>query len=699
MASTLVALFGPKRGVRLLLDGPTVVGRSSSASLQLIDGKVSREHCRFLIEDGGVVLEDLGSQNGTFVNGAAITGRRVLVEGDEIAVGDSLFLLDPDFAVLAARYGDATLVVSDAAGDSAAVAAGAAPATDSERDGAGPAGVAAAVGALARALAAAASGEAAVEALLATSAAWLDPERTFVLGVAPGAAVDEASLAASSSASWPSVLRVLGGRGQPASGGATPAGGGSDPAPVLSRAVLAAAARQRAGAPLALAAWSEERARGEGRSLITRAPRALLVAPLQSGDTPIGFLYLDRRAERPWSEGDLALAGALAAVAGLHRLGGALSAPQLPGAAAPPATSAGATASPSVLGPVGDSPAFARVRQLAAAAARTTSTVLITGETGTGKEEVARHLHRLAGRGPFVAVNCGAIPEALAESELFGHERGAFTGAVAAREGRIEAADGGTLFLDEVGELSLGLQVKLLRVLQERVFQRVGSSTPRSVSLRVVAATHRRLESEVAAGRFRDDLYYRLNVVRVEIPPLRDRREDIGPLAVTLLGRVAARLGCADPGLEPAAREALAGAAWPGNARELANVLERVLVLRDPAARGPLRRAEIAAAMGETTAPALVPAPPPGGSPGPAPGLSSGASSGASSEPAAPAGEAGLTEKVAALERAEILAALRAARGVKARAAKQLGISRPTLDKKMTDLGIDLWSEGHGDGA
>jgi DNA-binding NtrC family response regulator len=335
------------------------------------------------------------------------------------------------------------------------------------------------------------------------------------------------------------------------------------------------------------------------------------------------------------------------------------------------------------------------VCQLAAAAARTTSTVLITGESGTGTEEIARHLHRLGGRGPFVAVNCGAIPEALAESELFGHERGAFTGAVAAREGRIESADGGTLFLDEVGELSPALQVKLLRVLQERVFQRVGSSTPRSVNLRVVAATHRRLEAEVAAGRFRDDLYYRLNVVRIEIPPLRDRREDIGPLAVALLGRVAARLGCADPGLEPAAREALAGAAWPGNARELANVLERVLVLRDPAARGPLRRDEIAGAMGEVGAPAPAPTPPPatpaptGGSPGSSPGVSPGASP----------GQAGLTDKVAALERAEILAALRAARGVKARAAKQLGISRPTLDKKMTDLGIDLWSEGNGDGA
>ena len=318
--------------------------------------------------------------------------------------------------------------------------------------------------------------------------------------------------------------------------------------------------------------------------------------------------------------------------------------------------------------------------KLAGAAARVTSTVLVTGESGTGKEEIARYIHRRSGRGPFVAVNCGAIPEALAESELFGHERGAFTGAVAAREGRVEAADGGTLFLDEIGELAPALQVKLLRVLQERVFHRVGSSAPRSVDLRVVAATHRRLEADVAAGRFREDLFYRLNVLRIEIPPLRARSADLAPLAAALLSRIAARLGRPDPGIEPEAMAVLAGAPWPGNARELGNVLERALVLREPATRGPLGGDEIAGALGEPLV-IRVPSPPP-------------------SPPGAPAANSDpqLTDKVAALERAEILVALRAARGVKARAAKQLGISRPTLDKKMADLGIDLWSTARAGG-
>jgi transcriptional regulator with PAS, ATPase and Fis domain len=268
-----------------------------------------------------------------------------------------------------------------------------------------------------------------------------------------------------------------------------------------------------------------------------------------------------------------------------------------------------------------------------------------------------------------VAVNCGAIPESLAESELFGHEKGAFSGAVAAREGCVEAADGGTLFLDEIGELSPPLQVKLLRVLQQRIFFRLGSSTPRSVDIRIIAATHRDLEADAKAGRFREDLFYRLNVLRLHLPPLRERREDIGLIAEALVTRLAAAVGRRAAGLEPAAVALLRDGRWRGNVRELANVLERALVLRRPAAHGPLSEEDIGQAMsgveidmGESKAP------PPGS----------------------------LPAKVAALERAEVEAALRIARGVKAQAAKQLGISRPTLDKKIADLGVDLWRQGGG---
>ena len=208
--------------------------------------------------------------------------------------------------------------------------------------------------------------------------------------------------------------------------------------------------------------------------------------------------------------------------------------------------------------------------------AKAEATVLVTGESGTGKELVARaiHEHSPRAKGPFVAVNCGAIPSELIESELFGHEKGAFTGATDRRTGRFEAADGGTLFLDEIGELDAAVQVKLLRVLQERTFERVGSSRPMSVDVRIVTATNRDLNEEVAEGRFREDLYYRVAVVPVALPPLRERREDVRLLAQTFL----ARLG---PGkqLTPAAIGSLEGYSWPGNVRELENAIEYGLAL------------------------------------------------------------------------------------------------------------------------
>jgi transcriptional regulator with PAS, ATPase and Fis domain len=202
-------------------------------------------------------------------------------------------------------------------------------------------------------------------------------------------------------------------------------------------------------------------------------------------------------------------------------------------------------------------------------------TVLVTGESGTGKEKVAQaiHAHSLRRGGPFVAVNCGALPGELLESELFGHVRGAFTGAVHDRVGRFELAGGGTLFLDEVGDLPLHLQVKLLRVLQERSFERVGESRSRISDARIVAATNLDLRRAVHAGRFREDLYYRLRVVPIHVLPLRERREDVEPLATSLLTRVAARRGRALR-FSPDALRALIGYAWPGNVRELENALE-----------------------------------------------------------------------------------------------------------------------------
>jgi sigma-54 specific flagellar transcriptional regulator A len=230
--------------------------------------------------------------------------------------------------------------------------------------------------------------------------------------------------------------------------------------------------------------------------------------------------------------------------------------------------------------PSGNSARMSNVRRLVEQVAGFNTSVLITGESGTGKEWAARYLHACSGRRerPFVPVNCGAIPAELLESELFGHEKGAFTGAIAARVGRFEAAEGGTLFLDEIGDMSLPMQVKLLRVLQERTFERVGSNRQRQCDVRIIAATHRNLEAAIRDGGFREDLYYRLNVFPIELPPLRERVEDLPELIRNILQRCAAA-GLSPVTVSPGAIRILKLYPWPGNIRELANLLERLCVL------------------------------------------------------------------------------------------------------------------------
>jgi len=234
---------------------------------------------------------------------------------------------------------------------------------------------------------------------------------------------------------------------------------------------------------------------------------------------------------------------------------------------------------------IGDAPQLQGIYDVVRRAAATRATVLILGESGTGKELIAQALHQESPRKdkPFVRVHCAALSESLLESELFGHEKGSFTGAVARKEGRFELADGGTLFLDEIGEISSAVQVKLLRVLQQREFERVGGTQTLKVDVRIVAATHRDLTAEVKAGRFREDLFYRLNVVSLTLPPLRDRKSDIPALASHFLEKYSDSYGKEVKGLAPGTLQALLAHDWPGNIRELENAIERAVVL----AQGP----------------------------------------------------------------------------------------------------------------
>jgi transcriptional regulator with PAS, ATPase and Fis domain len=402
-------------------------------------------------------------------------------------------------------------------------------------------------------------------------------------------------------------------------------------------------------------AMPEAQAHAETDNLLTRVRQGhahVLYAPLYTGGSPAGALCILR--DRAFTDEELALAGALAGAAG-------------PSLCPPPEPHVPSTLTYSL--PVAESASMREAMRLVNAAAQVQSTVLITGESGTGKEEVARAIHSLSprSRGPFIAVNCGAIPAELAESELFGHEKGAFTGAVNARDGVFEQADGGTLFLDEVGDLPAPLQVKLLRVLQDRVVHRVGGRAGIPVDVRVVAATHRNLIEEVRAQRFREDLYWRLNVVRIHLAPLRDRPEDILPLAERFLSRMGPQLGIRAEGFTEEARAALRACPWPGNARQLANAVERALVLKGP---------------GELIG--LLDLPPEVVAPEPRAGNSERGN-------AAPAAGVSLAEVVRKVEREHIVLALKRAQGVKSAAAEALGISRPTLDRKIEEYGINLF--------
>ncbi|GAP65256.1 transcriptional regulator FleQ [Mizugakiibacter sediminis] len=327
---------------------------------------------------------------------------------------------------------------------------------------------------------------------------------------------------------------------------------------------------------------------------------------------------------------------------------------------------------------VGSSAPMRRVNALIRQVAPFDSSVLILGESGTGKELVARTIHESSPRRdkPFVPINCGAIPAELLESELFGHEKGAFTGAINTRKGRFEIAEGGTLFLDEIGDMSLPMQVKLLRVLQERVYERVGSNRSQRCDVRIIAATHRNLEEAIARGQFREDLYYRLSVFPIEMPPLRERLGDL-PELIAEFGARMARRGLESVMLQESALRALARYAWPGNVRELANLIERLAILYP---RGSVAAADLPAKYRsgvevEHDIDAL------------AAGQTGGVSA-LESCMLLPRSGIDLKDHLAGIEMALIRQALQASDGIVAQAAKLLHLQRTTLVEKLRKYGM-----------
>lgn len=606
----------------LALDREVIVGRTADADVRVYDETVSRRHARIFEDEGRTVLEDLDSSNGTWLNGERLAARAVLFDGDVLAFGDVRFRVrsgdGKDHETVVPRVEDrveASVDPSDAV-----------PAFE----GAGAANSmrlrlvcdAAAV------CADADEPDALAKDLLALIHEALEPDRaTLTLRAGPGRMRLAAAMPADAAIPTSRTLRqrVL-----------------EEGEAVLVRDAAEVGADSSA-------------------SMLRSRFRSTLAAPLRSSEGTRGVLYVEAVTPGRYDAEDLRALAAVARQAGL-----ALRSLEALSGARMAVRNLEAERTEGAPRMIGETEPMLRLRGLIQKAAQADAAVLVRGETGTGKELVARRLHAEGPRAskPFVALNCAALVEGLLESEFFGHEKGAFTDAKERREGRIHEAGEGTLFLDEVGELSASLQAKLLRVLSERAYTRVGGRDRLEMHCRVVAATNRDLAAMVAEGTFREDLYYRLAVVVLEVPPLRERRDDVPLLTDASLERLAARLGRRVPRISESAYEALVAYAWPGNVRELLNVLERALVLLD----GDTLHAE--------DFPSEVRTP---GSP------AAETDRGGGEQGVAGDGEFGLH----ALEKRAVAAALRKTGGKKGAAAELLGVSWPTLNRKIRSYGLE----------
>ena len=591
----LILLRDEQPLVRFALGEEATIGRSSECEVQLADTELSRRHATLRRGANGWELEDLGSRNGTRVDGAIVRQATVpLRDGAVIELGANRLLFDPPVDVLGDRDGDnRVLLVPDEAAARGArhlPPAHARSPADLARDHA-------------RALALIGIADrGGLGALLAALCDDVGAERGCLVATNRDGALKPLCVYGSRSVTTSTTL--------------------------IRRA-------QEEGIAFAVDDAQGDVSFASARSVLAHDLRSVIVVPLVHDGERVGVLHFDH--SRRASFDDLVLARVAA-------LGPAV-------AFAVVRTRPRAVAAPATPPIIGEDKRMRSAIDAAARAGTAGTQLLILGESGTGKELVARAYHAAGSRSdrPWVAVNCAAFSDTLLDSELFGHEQGAFTGASKRRRGCFEQADGGTLFLDEVGELGPATQAKLLRVLADRRFYRVGGEQPIDVVVRVVAATHRDLRAQCAAGAFREDLFWRLAVITVEIPPLRARGSDIPALTAYFFERLGRELGRRPPTLVPEAQALWDRYPWPGNVRELRNAVERLLVLFDGGV------VEIDDLPPELRA----------HQDRPAPGT--------------------LADAIARLEKAQIAAALAANDGNKSATARALGISRPTLDKKLRD--------------
>jgi Nif-specific regulatory protein len=555
IAAELDAVTGPLKGTSIpLAEAEVTIGREPSNGISLLDVGVSRRHCIILRNGSQFKIQDLSSRNGTFVNGVPVT-ERALVSGDEIKIGGSLFV----FVVPEAEHAKSVSTSvefnkSDGGGGGAStIVLRKKDARYLQHDALQPSSrTLSDLNALLRISKAVNS----VRGLEALEKEVLS--RIFEVAPADRAAI---LLCEHGMDEWTSIFgwdRVT----------------GPNPAVQVSRTIVSQVLSD--GVAVLSNDLSSTESFSDTASIVERRIHSVLAVPLEVFDRILGVIYLDASNPKAhFDENHLQLLTGIGSIAAAaldnarrmesleqenRRLQAEISLEH---------------------NMVGDSPRMRDVYQFIARVAPRDVTVLIFGESGTGKELVARAIHRNSGRAdkPCMAINCAALAETLLESELFGHEKGAFTGAIAQKKGKLEVAEGGTVFLDEIGELAPLLQAKLLRVLQEREFERVGGTRTIKLNVRLIAATNRDLEEEVKRGRFREDLYYRLNVVAVRMPSLRERREDIPLLASYFTAKFSQRSNRPVLGVSPQARAGLMNYDWPGNVRELENAIERAVVL------------------------------------------------------------------------------------------------------------------------